>query len=150
MLRGVHTALVTPFDSEGVALETFRSLCHRQVEAGIHGLVPCGTTGETPTLTADEWAQVIQTAVEVADGSVPVTAGCGTKVQRRHMEKHTSEDGPCPKAAEVRKEREKARLADKIKAMLDEAEKSPRCELFFWHKLAHVDRSGVVHLGPCA
>ncbi len=78
MLRGVHTALVTPFDSEGVALETFRSLCHRQVEAGIHGLVPCGTTGETPTLTADEWAQVIQTAVEVADGSVPVTAGCGT------------------------------------------------------------------------
>ena len=78
-LKGVHTALVTPFTPGGdLDLETFASLCERQISAGVHGLVPCGTTGETPTLSREEWAQVISTAVRVADGRVPVTAGCGT------------------------------------------------------------------------
>jgi 4-hydroxy-tetrahydrodipicolinate synthase len=77
-LRGVHTALVTPFIPEGVDLETFRTLCERQLAAGVHGLVPCGTTGETPTLSRQEWGDLIRVAVEVSEGRVPVTAGCGT------------------------------------------------------------------------
>ena len=77
-MQGIHTALVTPFHDAAVDLDTFRALCKRQLNAGIHGLVPCGTTGETPTLTADEWSGLISTAVAVADGKVPVTAGCGT------------------------------------------------------------------------
>ncbi len=78
MLKGIHTALVTPFNDAAVDLDTFRALCQRQVDAGVHGLVPCGTTGETPTLATDEWTGLITTAVEVAEGRIPVTAGCGT------------------------------------------------------------------------
>ncbi len=81
-LRGVFTALITPFrNSSGdlaVDLETFRALCKRQLDAGVAGLVPCGTTGETPTLTSDEWEQLITVAVQEAKGTVPVIAGCGT------------------------------------------------------------------------
>ena len=77
-LQGVHTALVTPFSDGAIDLDTFSALCARQVDAGVAGLVPCGTTGETPTLDAEEWAQLISTAVRVSDGRVPVTAGCGT------------------------------------------------------------------------
>ena len=78
-IHGIHTALVTPFAADGsVDLDSFAKLCERQVDAGIHGLVACGTTGEAATLTRDEWADVIRCAVEVADGSVPVTAGVGT------------------------------------------------------------------------
>jgi len=77
-LRGVHTALVTPFSDGAIDLDTFSALCTRQMEAGIAGLVPCGTTGETPTLDGEEWAQLVSTAVRIADGRVPVTAGCGT------------------------------------------------------------------------
>jgi 4-hydroxy-tetrahydrodipicolinate synthase len=77
-LRGVHTALVTPFSDGAIDLDTFAALCTRQLEAGIAGLVPCGTTGEMPTLDGEEWAQLVSTAVRIADGRVPVTAGCGT------------------------------------------------------------------------
>jgi 4-hydroxy-tetrahydrodipicolinate synthase len=77
-LRGVHTALVTPFSDGAIDLDSFAALCTRQIDAGINGLVPCGTTGETPTLTSEEWAELVSTTVRVADGRVPVTAGCGT------------------------------------------------------------------------
>jgi len=78
-IKGVHTALVTPFRTDGsVDLDCFEQLCERQIAAGVDGLVPCGTTGETPTLSHQEWKDVILTAVRVADGRVPVTAGCGT------------------------------------------------------------------------
>ncbi len=77
-LEGVHTALVTPFKEGALDLMAYRLHCERQVEAGVQGLVPCGTTGETPTLSPDEWATCIQTAVAASDGRVPVTAGCGT------------------------------------------------------------------------
>lgn len=78
-IRGIHTALVTPFTEDGsVDLDAFTRICERQIDAGIHGLVACGTTGEAATLSSEEWASVIRRAVEVADGQVPVTAGVGT------------------------------------------------------------------------
>ena len=78
-MKGIHTALVTPFNAAGgVDLVRYEALCERQLRAGIHGLVPCGTTGETPTLSSDEWAAVVACAVRVAGGRAFVTAGIGT------------------------------------------------------------------------
>ncbi len=74
--RGCGTALVTPFEQDGSIDETaLRNLVARQVESGIDFLVPCGTTGETPTLSHDEWLQVIDITVEVVAGRVPIVAG---------------------------------------------------------------------------
>ncbi len=75
-LRGCGTALVTPFHQDGSIDESaFRNLVAWQVESGIDFLVPCGTTGETPTLSHDEWLRVIDLAIEVAAGRVPIVAG---------------------------------------------------------------------------
>jgi 4-hydroxy-tetrahydrodipicolinate synthase len=75
---GVGTALVTPFLASGAIDEkALRALIKRQVDGGIHFLVPCGTTGETPTLTRDERDRIVRIAVEVAAGQVPVLAGVG-------------------------------------------------------------------------
>ena len=74
--RGCGTALVTPFRQDGSIDETaLRNLVAWQVESGIDFLVPCGTTGETPTLSHDEWLQVVDITVEVAAGRVPIVAG---------------------------------------------------------------------------
>jgi len=75
-LRGCGTALVTPFTQDGAVDETaLRNLVAWQVESGIDFLVPCGTTGETPTLNHDEWLRVIDVTIEVAAGRVPIVAG---------------------------------------------------------------------------
>jgi 4-hydroxy-tetrahydrodipicolinate synthase len=75
-LRGCGTALVTPFHQDGsIDDAALRNLVAWQVESGIDFLVPCGTTGETPTLSHDEWLRVIDTTVEVAAGRVPIVAG---------------------------------------------------------------------------
>jgi len=75
---GCGTALVTPFTRSGALDEAgVRRLARRQIEAGIHFLVPCGTTGETPTLTPEERLRVVEIAVEEAKGKVPVLAGAG-------------------------------------------------------------------------
>src|SRR5580700_2153430 len=75
-LRGCGTALVTPFSQDGAIDEkALRNLVAWQVESGIDFLVPCGTTGETPTLTHDEWLHVIDITIEVAAGRVPIVAG---------------------------------------------------------------------------
>jgi 4-hydroxy-tetrahydrodipicolinate synthase len=75
---GVGTALVTPFLASGAIDEkALKALVTRQVEGGIHFLVPCGTTGETPTLTREERDRVVRITVEVAGGRVPVLAGVG-------------------------------------------------------------------------
>jgi 4-hydroxy-tetrahydrodipicolinate synthase len=82
-MRGVHTALATPFDGDGnVDKPAFERLCARQVAAGIHGLVPCGTTGESPTIAPDEWNDLVGIALSVAGGKVPVSAGVGTNSTR--------------------------------------------------------------------
>lgn len=82
-MQGIHTALLTPF-TEGGAVDwpQFEAQCARQLDAGIHGLVACGTTGETPTLERQEWAELIRTTARVAAGRVPVTAGVGTNDTR--------------------------------------------------------------------
>jgi 4-hydroxy-tetrahydrodipicolinate synthase len=78
-LRGALTALVTPFTSTGaVDFDTFGRLLDRQLEAGIGGLVPCGTTGESPTLEDDEQRDLIARTVQRAKGKVPVVAGTGS------------------------------------------------------------------------
>jgi 4-hydroxy-tetrahydrodipicolinate synthase len=75
---GCGTALVTPFRRDGtVDYDGVRRLARRQIDAGIHFLVPCGTTGETPALDPDERVQVVQAVVEEAGGRVPVLAGAG-------------------------------------------------------------------------
>ena len=77
-LRGCGTALVTPFQADGaVDEERLRALVHRQVAAGIHFLVPGGSTGEGVTLNRSEKVRVTELAVEAAGGAVPVIAGCG-------------------------------------------------------------------------
>jgi len=75
-LRGCGTALVTPFHQDGsIDDSALRNLVAWQIESGVDFLVPCGTTGETPTLTHDEWLHVIDTTIEVAAGRVPIVAG---------------------------------------------------------------------------
>lgn len=78
MFTGTGTALVTPFRQDGSLDEpTLRALVKRQIDAGIDFLVPCGTTGESPTLTREEHLRVVEIAVELAKGRVPVLAGAG-------------------------------------------------------------------------
>jgi 4-hydroxy-tetrahydrodipicolinate synthase len=75
-LRGCGTALVTPFLGDGAIDErSLRALVAWQIESGVDFLVPCGTTGETPTLSHDEWRKVIEITIEAADGRVPIVAG---------------------------------------------------------------------------
>jgi len=78
MFIGTGTALVTPFRADGSLDETaIRSLVKRQIDAGINFLVPCGTTGESPTLTHAEHLRVVELTLEIAKGKVPVLAGAG-------------------------------------------------------------------------
>src|SRR3981081_4782786 len=86
--RGCGTALVTPFSQDGAVDENaLRNLVAWQVESGIDFLVPCGTTGETPTLTHDEWLYVIDTTIEIAAGRVPFVAGATSNSTHDAVEK---------------------------------------------------------------
>lgn len=76
--RGSFTALVTPFRNGAVDEKAFRELVDWQIAEGTNGLVPVGTTGETPTLTHDEHKNVVEWCVEQAAGRVPVIAGAGS------------------------------------------------------------------------
>ena len=78
MFSGAFTALVTPFKNGEVDVEALESLVEFQIEGGIDGLVPCGTTGESPTLSEEEDRLVIETVVRVTAGRVPVVAGTGS------------------------------------------------------------------------
>jgi len=78
MFFGSIPALVTPFAAGRVDEAIFRDFVAWQIDQGSNGLVPCGTTGEVATLTAEEHRDVIAAAVDVAKGRVPVIAGCGT------------------------------------------------------------------------
>ena len=78
MFTGCGTAMVTPFRRDGALDEAaLIRLIHRQIEAGIDFLVPCGTTGESPTLSREEHLRVVELTVDVAKGKVPVLAGAG-------------------------------------------------------------------------
>jgi 4-hydroxy-tetrahydrodipicolinate synthase len=84
--HGIHTALITPFTADDqVDIAAFEALCQRQLDGGIHGLVPCGTTGETPTLTDAEQDAVNAAAIRVAGGKVPITVGIGSNSTRQTL-----------------------------------------------------------------
>jgi 4-hydroxy-tetrahydrodipicolinate synthase len=82
-VRGCGTALVTPFQQDGsIDEKSLRNLIAWQIGSGIDFLVPCGTTGETPTLTHDEWLRVIEITVEAAAGRIPIIAGATSNSTR--------------------------------------------------------------------
>src|SRR5580704_5436148 len=87
-LRGCGTALVTPFKQDGSIDEAaLRELVRWQIDSGIDFLVPCGTTGETPTLTHDEWLRVVDLTIEAAEGRVPIMAGATSNNTREAVAK---------------------------------------------------------------
>ncbi len=93
MFKGSFTALITPFEGEGVDFDAFSRLVEFQIGAGTHGLVPVGTTGELPTLSHDEHNKVVEACIAAAKGRVPVIAGAGSNSTKeavalaRHAEK---------------------------------------------------------------
>jgi len=78
MFKGSITALITPMKGDAIDEDAFRRLVEWQIAQGTHGLVPVGTTGESPTLNFDEHKRVIEIAIEAARGRVPVIAGTGS------------------------------------------------------------------------
>lgn len=84
--QGAFTALVTPFRNGAVDEERYRAFIEWQIEQGINGLVPCGTTGESATLTHQEHKDVIRICVEQVKGRVPVLAGAGSNNTREAVE----------------------------------------------------------------
>jgi 4-hydroxy-tetrahydrodipicolinate synthase len=86
MFEGTMTALVTPFRDGAVDVDALRAMVQRQIAAGIHGLVPCGTTGEAANMSPEENLLVIRHVVEQAAGMVPVIAGTGSNNTRNSVE----------------------------------------------------------------
>ncbi len=87
MFRGLGTALVTPFRADGsLDEEAFAKFVGWQIDEGVQFLVPCGTTGENPTLTPDEHRRVVEIAVKTSNGRVPVLAGAGSNSTTRAVE----------------------------------------------------------------
>jgi 4-hydroxy-tetrahydrodipicolinate synthase len=92
--EGTYTALVTPFlASEAIDWRAFDALVDAQIEGGISGLVPCGTTGESPTLGDDEQLALVKRSVERARGRVPVIAGTGSNSTRHAIELSKAAEG---------------------------------------------------------
>ncbi len=95
-LKGVYTALITPFTKSGeVDEDALRKIIEYQIASGVSGLVPCGTTGESPTLSHEEHDRVIKLTVEAAAGRVPVIAGTGSNATSEavRLTKHAEESG---------------------------------------------------------
>jgi 4-hydroxy-tetrahydrodipicolinate synthase len=86
LFQGSITALITPLKDGSLDETAFRRIVEWQIDQGTHGLVPCGTTGESPTLTHDEHRRVIELCIEAADGRVPVIAGTGSNSTREAVE----------------------------------------------------------------
>ena len=86
-LHGCFTALITPFRAGEIDEPALRALVDRQIAGDVDGLVPCGTTGEAPALTAREWEQVVAIAVETAAGRVPILAGTGSNSTAASIER---------------------------------------------------------------
>ncbi len=86
-LAGAFTALVTPFTSDGEELDlaAFEALVGDQIQSGIDGLVPCGTTGESPTLDDDEQLELVRRTVRLSAGRVPVVAGASSNSTRKTL-----------------------------------------------------------------
>lgn len=85
-LKGCFTAIVTPFRNGKVDLEALRKIVRFQLDGGVSGLVPCGSTGEAATLAPEEYLEVIKTVVAAAKGKVPVVPGVGTNSTAKSVE----------------------------------------------------------------
>ncbi len=86
LLTGSFVAIVTPFKDDEIDEEAFRNLLQFHIDNGTQGVVPCGTTGESATLTHDEHKQVIKIAVDMCKGKIPVLAGTGSNSTREAIE----------------------------------------------------------------
>ena len=86
MFEGLHTALITPFRSGQIDEEALRAHVERQIEAGVDGVVPCGSTGESATLSHLEHRRVVEIVVDAVKGRVPVIAGTGSNSTREAIE----------------------------------------------------------------
>jgi len=95
MFKGIYTALITPFSNGKLDERAFQAFVEWQISEGVHGLVPCGTTGESPTLSHDEHNRVVDLCIEVAKGRVPVMAGTGSNSTEEAimMTRHAKEAG---------------------------------------------------------
>jgi 4-hydroxy-tetrahydrodipicolinate synthase len=93
--KGSITALITPFKDGNVDVSAYKKLIEWQIDQGTHGLVPCGTTGESPTLSHEEHKQVVELCIEAAAGRVPVIAGTGSNSTAEAIEltRHAKEAG---------------------------------------------------------
>jgi 4-hydroxy-tetrahydrodipicolinate synthase len=93
--HGAFTALITPFTANGIDEKAYKKLIDWQIAQGIHGLVPCGTTGESPTLSEKEHAHVIELCVQAVAKRVPVIAGAGSNSTSEavHMTQHAAKAG---------------------------------------------------------
>lgn len=95
MFKGSYTALITPFKGGKIDEKAFARFIEWQIEQGVHGLVPSGTTGESPTLNHNEHNQVISICVDIAKGRVPVMAGTGSNATHEaiSMTQHAQKAG---------------------------------------------------------
>lgn len=95
MFKGSFVALITPFSNGAVDEDAFARLVEWHIAEGTHGLVPCGTTGESPTLSHEEHKRVVEICVQVAGGRVPVVAGTGSNNTAEALEltRHARETG---------------------------------------------------------
>ena len=93
--KGSYVALITPFSNGGIDEGAFRHIVDWHIEQGTHGLVPCGTTGESPTLSHTEHERVIEICIEQARGRVPVLAGTGSNstAEAIRLTRHACEAG---------------------------------------------------------
>jgi 4-hydroxy-tetrahydrodipicolinate synthase len=86
MFKGSITALITPFKDGDIDWAAFDALVERQIEDGSHGVVPCGTTGESPTLSHDEHKKIVERTVQIVAGRIHVIAGTGSNSTREAIE----------------------------------------------------------------
>ncbi|OWR17205.1 dihydrodipicolinate synthase family protein, partial [Brevundimonas diminuta] len=86
LFKGVITALITPLRDGNVDEAAFKRLLERQIAAGVHGVVPMGTTGESATLHLDEHKRVVEQCVEIAAGRIRVIAGAGSSATDKAIE----------------------------------------------------------------
>lgn len=95
MFKGSITALITPFQNGEVDWKSFEKLVEWQIENGTDGLVPCGTTGESPTLSHDEHHQIVKRCIEITKGRIPVIAGTGSNSTKEaiSLTTHAQKDG---------------------------------------------------------
>ena len=93
--KGSFCALITPFDNNKIDKKSYEKLINWQINNGINGLVPCGTTGESPTLSHSEHKEIVELAVEYSRGKVPVMAGTGSNSTSEaiNLTKHAKDSG---------------------------------------------------------